>query len=163
MAYSFRGSAHYHQDREGDSMQADVVLELRFLHLDSEATGSQPSNTVRETWENRPHSPPPKWHTYSKKVIPPNGATPFKDHFLSNSPRPFSSSFQPSSCCDPLIEFPMLWWPLTIKLFSLLLHYCKFVTVMNHNVNNFLQIEVWQNDSEYYAKEISTTSILVGF
>ena len=45
------------------------------------------------------------------------------------------SGSQSSSCCDPLIQFLMLWWPLTIKLFSLLLHNCYFTPFMNRNVN----------------------------
>jgi hypothetical protein len=37
LAYSFRGSVHYHHGRKHGSMQADMVLEkeLRVLHLDS--------------------------------------------------------------------------------------------------------------------------------
>jgi hypothetical protein len=35
LAYSFRGSVHYHHGGKHDSMQADTVLEkLRALHLD---------------------------------------------------------------------------------------------------------------------------------
>jgi hypothetical protein len=48
--------------------------------------------------------------------------------------KPYSSS-QLSQCCNPLIQFLMMWWPPTIKLFLLLLHNCNFATVMNHNVN----------------------------
>lgn len=35
----FRGSVHYHHDGENGGVQADVVLELRELHL--KATGSR--------------------------------------------------------------------------------------------------------------------------
>ena len=35
----FRGSVHYRHDREHGSMQADMVLELRILHL-AKAKGS---------------------------------------------------------------------------------------------------------------------------
>jgi hypothetical protein len=40
LAYSFRGSVHYHHSKYHGSMQADMVLEkeLRVLHLDSKAT-----------------------------------------------------------------------------------------------------------------------------
>ena len=39
LAYSFRGSVHYHHGGKHDSMQADMVLEkeLRVLHLDLQA------------------------------------------------------------------------------------------------------------------------------
>lgn len=43
----------------------------------------------------------------------------------------YSSGSQSSQCCDPLIWFPVVWWPPTMKLFSLLLHICILVTVMN--------------------------------
>ena len=33
LAYSFRGSVHYDHEEKHGSMQADVVLELRVLHL----------------------------------------------------------------------------------------------------------------------------------
>jgi hypothetical protein len=39
MAYSFRGSVHYHHGRKHDSMQEDMVLEeTRVLHPDSKVT-----------------------------------------------------------------------------------------------------------------------------
>ena len=48
LAYSFRGSVHYHHGGKHGSMQADMVLEeLRVVHLDPKAavgdssTGSQ--------------------------------------------------------------------------------------------------------------------------
>jgi hypothetical protein len=44
---------------------------------------------------------------------------------LSMGLYPLSS--QPSWCCDPLIQILMLWWPPTIKLFLLLLHYCNLL------------------------------------
>jgi hypothetical protein len=38
LAYSFRGLVHYHDDREHDDIQADVVLEkLRVLYSDLQA------------------------------------------------------------------------------------------------------------------------------
>ena len=37
--------------------------------------------------------------------------------------------------CNPLIQFLMLFWPLVIKLFSLILHNYNFATIMNHNIN----------------------------
>jgi hypothetical protein len=38
LAYSFRGSVHYHQGRKHGSLQADMVLEeLRVLQLDLKA------------------------------------------------------------------------------------------------------------------------------
>jgi hypothetical protein len=37
--------------------------------------------------------------------------------------------------CDPLTQFLMLWWPLTINPFFSLLPKCNFATVLNHNVN----------------------------
>ena len=45
------------------------------------------------------------------------------------------SSFQPSRCCDPLIQFLVLCWPPAIKILSSQLHNCNFATVINHNVN----------------------------
>jgi hypothetical protein len=45
------------------------------------------------------------------------------------------------------LQFLMLWWPPSIKLFFLLLHNCNFATVMNHNVNIFWNM---------FAKEVST-------
>lgn len=36
----------------------------------------------------------------------------------------------------------MLWWTPTIKLSLLLLHNCNFATVMNHNVNICLQMDL---------------------
>jgi hypothetical protein len=40
LAYSFRGSVHYHHGRKYGSVQADIVLELlKVLHLDQKATG----------------------------------------------------------------------------------------------------------------------------
>jgi hypothetical protein len=39
------------------------------------------------------------------------------------------------SNADPLTQFLILWWPLTIQLFSLLLTYCNFATIINHKVN----------------------------
>ena len=43
LAYSFRGSVHYHHGRKHGSMQADMVLEkeLRVLHLDPQAAGRE--------------------------------------------------------------------------------------------------------------------------
>jgi hypothetical protein len=40
LAYSFRGSAHYHHGGKHGSMQADMMLEkeLRVLHLDPKAS-----------------------------------------------------------------------------------------------------------------------------
>ena len=46
----------------------------------------------------------------------------------------YISGSQPSKCCDPLIQFLMLWWP-QHKIISLLSHNHNFATVMNHNVN----------------------------
>jgi hypothetical protein len=39
MAYNFRGSVHYNQDRKHGSIQADTMLEkeLRVLYLDLQA------------------------------------------------------------------------------------------------------------------------------
>jgi hypothetical protein len=39
LAYSFRGSVHYHHDGKHGSIQADMVLEkkLRVMHLDTKA------------------------------------------------------------------------------------------------------------------------------
>lgn len=42
---------------------------------------------------------------------------------------------QPSQCHDPVTQLLMLWGPPAITLLSLLLHNCKFATVMNHVVN----------------------------
>ena len=40
LAYSFRGSVHYHHGGRHGSVQADMVLEeLRVLHLDLQAPG----------------------------------------------------------------------------------------------------------------------------
>lgn len=33
LAYSFRGTTHYHYEGEHGSQQTDIVLELRVLHL----------------------------------------------------------------------------------------------------------------------------------
>ena len=41
-------SVHYHHSGEHGSKQADVVLELRVLQVDSEATGSGLNITLRE-------------------------------------------------------------------------------------------------------------------
>ena len=43
LVYSFKGLVHYHQYTEHGVMQADMVLgkELRVLHLDLKATGSE--------------------------------------------------------------------------------------------------------------------------
>lgn len=55
---------------------------------------------------------------------------------------PFTTvSSQPSWCCSPIIQFLVLWCPLTILLFLLLLHNCNDASVMNHNVI-ILEIEV---------------------
>ena len=48
LVYSFRGPAHCHHGGEHGSTQADLVLELRVLHLDSEAAGSQLSVTLSD-------------------------------------------------------------------------------------------------------------------
>ena len=40
LAYSFRGSVHYDHEGEHGCVPVDVVLDLRVLHLDSEAAGS---------------------------------------------------------------------------------------------------------------------------
>ena len=47
----------------------------------------------------------------------------------------FGSGFQPSSCCNILIQFLMLWWLPNHNLFLFLLHNCIFATVMNYNVD----------------------------
>ena len=62
-----------------------------------------------------------------------------------------SSGSQPSWYYNPLIQFLMLWWSPTIKLFSLLLHNCNISTVRNHNVNiryidSFIQ-PLWKGHS----------------
>lgn len=49
------GSVHYHYSGEHRSMQADVVLQLRILHLDPEATESQPTDTMRKTLQKGIH------------------------------------------------------------------------------------------------------------
>lgn len=41
----------------------------------------------------------------------------------------------PDAVCGPLIQFLMWQWPPSIKLFSLLLQYCNFASVINCNVN----------------------------
>ena len=42
LAYSFRGSVHYHHGRKHGNVQADMVLEeLRVLHLDLKAAGDR--------------------------------------------------------------------------------------------------------------------------
>lgn len=41
------GSVHYGEHR---SMQVDVVLQLRVLHLDSKPTESQPTGTLKEAF-----------------------------------------------------------------------------------------------------------------
>ena len=47
LAYNSRGSVHYY-DGEHGGMQADVVLELRLVHLGQKAGGSQLTVTLRE-------------------------------------------------------------------------------------------------------------------
>jgi hypothetical protein len=38
IAYSFRGSVHYHHDRKNGTVQAEIVLEMPIvLYLDSQA------------------------------------------------------------------------------------------------------------------------------
>ena len=41
LTYSFRASVNYSHDRKDSSMQAEVVLDLRVLQVDSKETGSQ--------------------------------------------------------------------------------------------------------------------------
>ena len=47
LAYSFRGSVHYHYGRKHGSVQADMVLEkeLSVLHLDAKAARRKLSST----------------------------------------------------------------------------------------------------------------------
>ena len=86
VAYSFRGSVHYHHDRKHGSNQTVVVLAT----CSSEAAGSWPTVTLSESWEKDlkafqtmtyffQHD-----HIYSNKATPPNSAILFGDHFLSN-------------------------------------------------------------------------------
>ena len=48
LAYSFRGLVRYHHGRKHGDMQAGTVLEkeLRVLHLDTQAIGSDLSTTL---------------------------------------------------------------------------------------------------------------------
>ena len=78
LAYSFRGSVHYHHGREHGTMQAEVVLELRVLHLAGirKSADSLRGILSRRNLRARPHSDalPPK--PYFNKVTPLNSATP---------------------------------------------------------------------------------------
>ena len=58
LAYSFRGSVHYHHGGEHGGAQVDVVLELRVLHLDWKAAGSQLTAHWGKLEQERPQSPP---------------------------------------------------------------------------------------------------------
>jgi hypothetical protein len=61
LAYSFKGSVHYHNSRKHGSIQADMMLEkLRVLYLDLKAsrkrldsTGSQ--EALSQHWEETEH------------------------------------------------------------------------------------------------------------
>jgi hypothetical protein len=47
LAYSFRGSVHYHHGRKHGGTQADMVLEeLRVLHLDPKAARKMVSDIL---------------------------------------------------------------------------------------------------------------------
>ena len=80
LAYSFRGSVHYHHGRKHGSMQAYLVLEkeLRILHLGPEAARKRLSHTGVEPEHRRPQSPHflQQGHTSSNNATPPNSVTP---------------------------------------------------------------------------------------
>jgi hypothetical protein len=67
LAYSFRGSVHYHHDRKHGSVQADIVQELRVLHLVSKTNRRRLASRQlgRRSLKAHPHSdtlPPTKPH-----------------------------------------------------------------------------------------------------
>jgi hypothetical protein len=51
LAYSFRGSVHYHCGRKHGSIQADIMLEeeLRVLHFDPKAARRRPFSSLGGT------------------------------------------------------------------------------------------------------------------
>lgn len=81
LAYSFRGSVHYHHDWEHDCMQADMVLKQTVLLLAGKrkSTDCYTEGSLR----GRPQSPLPQWHSSSSKAIPPHSTTPFGGCSLS--------------------------------------------------------------------------------
>ena len=70
LAYSLRGSVHYHHDREYGSVQVHMLLEEpRVLHLDPKAAEGRcllqaAKETLIQHWTElrlrRPQSPPPQ-------------------------------------------------------------------------------------------------------
>jgi hypothetical protein len=75
LAYSFRGSLHYHHGRKHGIVQADAVLEEpRVLHLDP-ARRRLLFYTGRSLSTRGPQSPPTQRHTSSNKATPPTSAT----------------------------------------------------------------------------------------
>lgn len=88
LAYSVRGSVHYHHDGEHGSIRADTVLELRLLHL---AGNRKSIDTVSGILSSGSLKALPtvthylqQGHTHDNKDTPPNSATLFGGHFLSN-------------------------------------------------------------------------------
>lgn len=53
-SYSFRGSVHFHHSGEHSNLYAVVVLELRVLPLDSEATEGLLTVTLSKAWVKKP-------------------------------------------------------------------------------------------------------------
>jgi len=75
LAYSFKGSVHYHHGRKHGSMQADMVLEEpRVLHLDLQASGDRVDTELEH---KRPQNPPPQWHTSSSRATFQEGNIPY--------------------------------------------------------------------------------------
>jgi hypothetical protein len=80
LAYRFRGSVLYHHGGKNGSTQAGIVWEENILFLRqtenfTQATRkrvSKPTSTVIHFFQ--------QGHTYSRKAIPPNSATPWVKH-----------------------------------------------------------------------------------
>ena len=110
LAYSCRGSVHYHAEKHG-SMQADMVLEkeLRVLHPDLQAAGSELA------WASETSKPTTYSWTSCHKATPTQGPTLPVDrwgHFLSHT------------CLKGLASFPCcVAWPLTPECHCLLLYF----------------------------------------
>ena len=78
-AYSFRGSLHYHHGGEHDNTQADVVLELRVLHLAGNRKSTDKLGGILSIGNHKAHSHVfQQGGAHSNKAIPSNSATPYE-------------------------------------------------------------------------------------
>lgn len=82
LAYSFRGSVYYHHSGELESLQADVVLELRMLYL--EGNRKSADSYTEGSLNKRDLKACSHCDTSLNKATSPCSATPFGVYFVSN-------------------------------------------------------------------------------